>query len=196
MAIPRRPPMFDDDLIMPGSPGALERNEAKGMGTGIPSGMPMPPPPPPPPLDEEGGMDFTSASDMRAFPKQSTAPTKEVIREDIEEISEKIIEGKWKSVSDDIKQIDDFKEEAKLKITKLQENFERIGIKMEAMEKAIFGKVEEYSKGISNVNVELKAMQMVFKTMLPEFTASIKELRSLVTKAAPKLKKVAEKKTK
>ncbi len=42
--------------------------------------------------------------------------------------------------------------------------------------------MDEYSKGISDVSTELKAMQKIFQTVMPQFTANIKELQALVEK--------------
>jgi len=182
-----RKPRMPGEVYTPNSPEMLAQKEAQGMQSGgMPPGMPMPPPPPPPSMGEED-MDFTPASAMP--PPQSLAPPREVLKEDIEEISEKIIDEKWKSIEKNFRKLEDWKDETHINLTKLQEDLVRMDTKIGMMEKAIFGKVEEYSKGILDVNVELKAMQKVFKTMLPEFTANIKELRSLVSKAKPKLKK-------
>lgn len=152
----------------------LSAMQAAGMRPGAPPGLPpgMPAPPAPP------------RAPARAPPP---APVKEerltLLTEDIEEIAEAIIAERWKELTKDFEKLEKWREETETLITTLQESMKKLEEKMDDLEKAIFGKVEEYGKGISDVSSELKAMQRVFKTIMPEFTTNIKDLRELLEKA-------------
>ena len=129
-------------------------------------GMPMalPPPPPPPRYEQEGRKEDVIT----------------LLTEDIQEISEAIIAEKWGQAKKEIETMSRWREDAESKITGMQDQLKALEAKMDSLEKAIFGKVEQYSRGISDVNAELKAMQRVFSTVMPTFTANIKELQGLV----------------
>jgi len=131
-----------------------------------PSGMPPPPPPPRP-----------------------SAPPRIPV-EDIERISEAIISEKWKDVSKDLDGLKKWSEEAQNALMNLSDRMTKLEMKLDSIETAMLGKVEEYGKGIQDVGTELKAMQRVFQTVMPTFTENIKELRDIVdvTKAAGGIK--------
>ena len=65
-------------------------------------------------------------------------------------------------------------------VSNLSDRMTKLEMKLDSIEQAILGKVEEYGKSISDVGTELKAMQRVFQTTMPAFTENIKELQGLV----------------
>ena len=129
-----------------------------------PPQMPMPPAPSPPP---------------RFAPvKPST--------EEMQEIAEKIVEEKWKSAEKEIDTIRKWRDETETNLSNLSDRMTKLEMKMDSVEQAILGKVEEYGKSISDVGTELKAMQRVFQTTMPAFTENIKELQGLVEETKAK----------
>lgn len=136
--------------------------------------LPPIPPAPPPPL------------------KPVMGPSKEdvvtLLTEDIQEIAETIIEEKWSQQRKDFAKLEKWKEDVDEKLVHLEESAIALQQRMDGLEKAIFGKIEEYGKGISDVSTELKAMQRVFSTVMPQFTTNIKELQALLEGAKKKKK--------
>lgn len=130
-----------------------------------PSG-PLPPPPSPP---------------QRFFSRPST--------DEVQEVAERIVEEKWKFAEKEIDSIKKWKEDFETNLSNLSDRMTKLEMKMDSIEQAILGKVEEYGKSISDVGTELKAMQKVFSTTMPAFTENIKELQGLVEETKERKKK-------
>jgi len=113
-------------------------------------------------------------------------PSKEdvvtLLTEDIQEIAETIIEEKWNKAKKDFADVEKWKDDVGGQLKGIEENVEATKQRMDSLEKAVFGKVEEYGKGIEDVSTELKAMQRVFTTIMPQFTSNVKELQALLEK--------------
>jgi len=120
-------------------------------------------------------------------------PSKEdvvtLLTEDIQEIAETIIEEKWSRAKKEFADVEKWKEDFDERLKGIEENIEATKQRMDSLEKAVFGKVEEYGKGIEDVSSELKAMQRVFSTIMPQFTANIKEMQALLEKSKKKKNK-------
>jgi len=71
-------------------------------------------------------------------------------------------------------------------LSNLSDRMTKLEMKLDAVQQAILGKVDEYGKNISDVGTELKAMQRVFGTVMPTFTENVKDLRELVDTAKVK----------
>jgi hypothetical protein len=157
----QRPPPLD--MGPPGMPGPMP-----GPPAGIP-GLPAPtmglPPPPAPPAGIK-----------------REAPGVTLLTEDLEEISEAIIQEKWTTFTKDWGAMMDWKERIDDTVVELRTTLDNIEKKMDSIERAVLGKVEEYSKGIGDVRTELKAMQKVFGDVMPAFTENVKKLSDLAVK--------------
>ncbi len=144
---------------------------------GAPAEMPPPqaeiPPPsagmPPPPMPE-----------MPAAPEAIT-------RETIEEIAESIIDEKWEELMKGVDKILAWKEEVGKMMTKLEQEIKHLKASFEELHKGVLGKIGEYDKGIKSVGSDIKAMEGVFKKVLPTLTESVGEL-SRITKKIKKKK--------
>lgn len=128
--------------------------------------MPMPPAPPP----------------FRFTPSRPAT-------EEVQEIAETIVAEKWKESSRELESIKKWRDETESAISNLSDRMTKLEMKMDSVEQAILGKVEEYGKSISNVGTELKAMQRVFQTTMPAFTENIKELQGLVDETKSRRRK-------
>jgi len=51
------------------------------------------------------------------------------------------------------------------------------------------GKISEYDKNITDVGVEIKAMEKVFQKVLPTFTENVNKIDRLANTFSPKIKK-------
>jgi hypothetical protein len=134
---------------------------------GLPRGMPpvsLPPPPAPPVKAARGAGGVT------------------LLTEDLEEISEAIVQEKWNKFEKDWDKLMDWKDDMDESIVELRTTLKNIDDKMDTIEKAVLGKVGDYSKSIGGVKTELKAMQKVFSDVMPVFTENVKKLKELTGK--------------
>lgn len=133
----------------------------------------------------QGPMGMPPTMPAPPSPPQRATPVRIPI-EDIERVSEAIIAEKWKDVSRDIDSIKKWRDETDTALSNLSDRMTKLEMKLDAVQQAILGKVDEYGKNISDVGTELKAMQRVFGTVMPTFTENVKDLRELVDTAKVK----------
>jgi len=149
---PQRPPPID-----------FGPSREMGMGGPMDMGGPAPsiglPPPPSPPMKGKEGVTL--------------------LTEDLEEISEAIVEEKWTKFSEEWDKMIDWKEKIDDAVVELRTSLENIEKQIDTVEKAVLGKVDEYAKGMGDVRTELKAMQKVFGDVMPVFTESVKKLKEV-----------------
>lgn len=106
--------------------------------------------------------------------------------ERIEEIAEAIIDEKWKELVKQVNKIIDWKEKTEEDITSLKTEFEAMKKEFDQLKVAILEKVGEYDKNIKNVSTDLKALQQVFKDMLPGFVENVQELSKITSRLKEK----------
>jgi DNA-binding transcriptional MerR regulator len=103
-------------------------------------------------------------------------PEPKVDKEQIEEVAEAIIDEKWKEFEDDIKVIIDWKEKTENRINQFEQKIKDLSISLGNLHKGVLGKISEYDKGITDVGVEIKAMEKVFQKVLPSLTENVNKL--------------------
>lgn len=118
------------------------------------------------------------------YPFKSFAPKPST--DEIQEIAESIVKEKWKASEKEIESIKKWRDDFETNLSNLSDRMTKLEMKMDSVEQAILGKVDEYGKTISDVGTELKAMQRVFSTTMPAFTENIKELQGLVEETKAK----------
>jgi len=101
-------------------------------------------------------------------------------RERIEEMAEAIIDEKWEELVKSINKIIEWKEKVEGDITKIQQEAKDLKENYNQLQSSIIGKINEYDRNIINVGTEVKAMEKVFKDILPKFTENINELGRIV----------------
>ena len=124
---------------------------------------------------------------MQEFPQQTYAqpmpqfeqPPQQVDREQIEEIVEAIIDEKWKEFERDIKLIIEWKDKTESKIDQMDQQIRDLAGSLNTLQKSIIGKVSEYDKNLTNVGVEIKAMEKVFQKVLPSLTENVNKLERM-----------------
>jgi hypothetical protein len=161
--------------------GAVEAGPGAGPIPGEAPPGAVPPPPPeaaPPPVPGEapppGGVP------MPAAPEAGT--------ERIEEVAEAIIDEKWEELMKSVDKIVAWKETTEAKIIKMEQAMNDLKERFEELHKGILAKIGEYDKGIRDVGSEIKAMEGVFKKVLPSLTENVGEL-SRITKSMKGKKK-------
>ncbi|MEE9525131.1 MAG: hypothetical protein V3V78_00810 [Candidatus Woesearchaeota archaeon] len=180
---------------MPGAPpgGPMPESQPIGMEQAPP---PMPemqapqaqaPPPmqaPMPPIPEMA----PPMPEMQAPSAQLPPMPVEVDRAAIEEVAESIIDEKWEELMKNVDKIVAWKEETEAKLVKMEQMMKDIKERFEALHQGVLSKVSQYDKGIKGVSTDVKAMEQVFKKILPTFTANVNELSRLTKKIKPKKK--------
>jgi len=108
--------------------------------------------------------------------EQPPPPAETTNKEQIEEIAEAIIDEKWKEFESDIKIIIDWKEKTESKINKIEQQIKDMADSLNTLHKSLLGKISEYDKGITDVGIEIKAMEKVFQKVLPSLTENVNKL--------------------
>ncbi len=96
--------------------------------------------------------------------------------ERIEEIAEAIIDEKWQELVKDVKKVIEWKSIVEARLEQVDQQVKDTRASVDNMQKAIFGKISDYDKSITNVGTEIKAMEKVFQQILPTMTESINRL--------------------
>ncbi len=105
----------------------------------------------------------------------------------VEELVEAIIDEKWKEIEKDIRKIVEWKGAVETRMKEIEQKLDGLTGKFEELHTAVLTKVSEYDKNIVNVGTEIKAMEKVFKKVLPAFTENVNKL-SKITKDVGKKK--------
>lgn len=110
---------------------------------------------------------------IQPFPAPETSGG---VSERIEEIAEAIIDEKWNEIVKSINKIADWKESTEARIIRLEQQIEDLKNSFDQLHKGILGKIGEYDKNLTNISVEIDAMDKVFQKVLPIMTENVKEL--------------------
>ena len=97
-------------------------------------------------------------------------------KEQIEEIAEAIIDEKWKEFEEDVKKIIEWKDQTEVRITKLDQQIKDVVTSLNNLHKSLLNKISEYDKNITDVGIEIKAMEKVFQKVLPSLTENVNKL--------------------
>jgi hypothetical protein len=171
---------------------AMNQADIKGAVEAAPPGAgPVPPeapapgavPPPPAP-----GAVPPAPPEAPAAPEEAMPAAPEAGTERIEEVAEAIIDEKWDELMKSVDKIVVWKEATDAKIIKMEQAIKDLKERFEELHKGILAKIGEYDKGIRNVGSEIKAMEGVFKKVLPSLTENVGEL-SRITKSMKGKKK-------
>lgn len=112
-------------------------------------------------------------------PMPQFEPPQQVDREQVEEIVEAIIDEKWKEFERDIKLVIEWKDKAESKIDQMDQQIRDLVNSLNTLQKSLIGKVAEYDKNLTNVGVEIKAMEKVFQKVLPSLTENVNKLERM-----------------
>lgn len=132
-----------------------------------------------------------SQSKMSGFVKGPTAISgqeqQRLSEKDFEKLAESIVEEKWKAVEEKLEKEREWKERNEVRMATLEKSHTDLKEALESLNRAIVGKISEYDRSILSVGTEMKAMEKVFKQILPTLTDNVTEL-SRVTKELKKKK--------
>lgn len=135
----------------------------------------------PPSIPEFAPSPAEKPSAPEAMPSISE-PQKPAQRERVEELAEAIIEEKWSALTKSVDKIAAWKDRTEERILKLEEMIKNIKDQFDKLHSGVLGQVSEYSKGLSGVSSDVKALSEVFKKTLPTFTQNLAELQRITKK--------------
>lgn len=168
-------------------------------------GAGMPPPPqgmPPPPMQPGNDMNSmpppnTPYDSMNNYtPSINNNAMNDSSKQTMEEIAEGIIDEKWEELMKSVDKIIAWKDKADRKIERMEQKITDLKERFENLHSGILGKVEEYDKGIKTVGSDIKAMESVFKKIIPSFTENVGKLSRIATSMDNKSSKKSTKKRK
>lgn len=94
----------------------------------------------------------------------------------IEEIAESIIEEKWSDLVDHVNRIIEWKSSMELRLNTVDEQIKNIKSDFETLNKAILGRINDSDSIMREVSTDMKALESVFKKILPGFVENVNEL--------------------
>jgi len=100
----------------------------------------------------------------------------------VEQIAESVIAEKWEDMVKNIGDLRLWKERVETDLAGVKQEILRVQSRFENLQKAVLGKVGEYSQGITDLNAEIKAMEKVFERILGPLTKSVKDLEKVTEK--------------
>jgi hypothetical protein len=107
----------------------------------------------------------------------------------IEEVAESIIDEKWEELMKNVDKIVAWKEETETKLGKIEQAMKDLKERFESLHQGVLSKVSQYDKGIKGLGTDIKAMEQVFKKVLPTFSANVGELSRIAKKMKSPSKK-------
>jgi len=172
------------DQPAPGMPQAVPGQNPMNMPNEMPqntmqdqSANVMPPPPPPEYAQQPQS---SQTAEFQQQPQETP-----VYRQGMEEIAEAIIDEKWKDIVADINKIIEWKEKSEARIGKIEQDIKNIKENFNTLHKGVLGKITDYDQNITNVGVEIKAMEKVFQKIIPTFTENVNKL-AIITRGMNK----------
>lgn len=135
---------------------------------------------------EEGGsqsyMPKRSTNIQPSIPTFAPEPAGRANYEMIEQIAESVVSEKWEDMVKNVGDLRLWKEKVETDLAGVKQEILRVQSRFENLQKAVLGKVSEYSRGITDLNAEIKAMEKVFEKILGPLTKSVKDLEKVTQK--------------
>lgn len=100
----------------------------------------------------------------------------------VEEIAESIIEDKWNDLVESVNKIVDWKSSMEVRLGVAEEQIKAMRTDFESLQRAILGKISDSDAVMRDVSVDIKALEQVFKKILPGFVENVNELSRITSK--------------
>ena len=94
----------------------------------------------------------------------------------ISEIAESIIEEKWSELVDHVNRIIEWKSNVELKLASMDEQLKGLKSDFDTLHKSVLGRIGETDTVMREVSTDIKALEQVFKKILPGFVENVNEL--------------------
>ncbi|HDP73952.1 MAG TPA: hypothetical protein ENN46_03305 [Candidatus Woesearchaeota archaeon] len=105
----------------------------------------------------------------------------EQMMERIQEISEAIIEEKWDELIRNVQKIVKWKDRVEVRIGEIENKMAAVEDEVSKIYKSLFSKMEEYDSHIQEFGTDIKAMQQVFKELLPQFVSGVHQMNDVLS---------------
>ena len=93
-----------------------------------------------------------------------------------EQMIEAMITEKWKEFQAKIDSLTEWKEEFESKVLKVEDEIRHIKENYDRLHQGVLGKISEYDSNLKDVGSSVKAMDQVFKQVLPSLTENVNRL--------------------
>ena len=121
------------------------------------------------------------------YPQQSS---KNMNEEELELLAEKIISEKWRTLTKSTGNLNTWKKEIDFNIVTIKRDIENLSNQIKTLQEAIVGKVQEYNQNLTNIETQMKSMEMVFEKIIPPLTSNVKQLSTITEKLKDNKKKL------
>ena len=139
---------------------------------------------------ENGSMDAVQGQPEAQYPPQqgqnyTTYPSSSSgvdagMVDKIQQISEQIIEERWTDIVNNIKKVAEWKERTEDRIRNVELKLGVLTEQVKSVEESVLDRMKQYDTHVVQFSSDFKAMEMVFKDVVPKFTQGIQELSRLV----------------
>lgn len=119
--------------------------------------------------------DYQQPELAQSMPQQAIE-RKEIDSSKIAEIAESIIEDKWSDLVDHVNRIIEWKSSMELKLNAMDEQIKSLKGEFETLNKNILGRINDSDNTMREVGTDIKALEQVFKKILPGFVENVNEL--------------------
>ena len=99
--------------------------------------------------------------------------------ENIEEITEEIINEKWSEFKTKIGDIAEWKLYMEGRSKSMDDRLKRIEMSLDKLQAALLGKVQEYGQNVRDLGAEIGSLEMAFSKVLDPLMTNIKELSKI-----------------
>ena len=138
------------------------------------------------PAPEQGSTQVESQEFQEQTPQSQTQQQYETYststQQQIEEIAEEIIQEKWERFLENFGDLSIWKEKIETDALSIKQEIIRLHDRMNGVEKALAGKVQEYTDSITDVTAEIKALSKLLNQILQPLATNVKELQKLTEK--------------
>jgi hypothetical protein len=99
-----------------------------------------------------------------------------------EAIVESLVEEKWAEFQDKLKFINEWKERVDSQLMRFDQEIKLLKENFDKLHEGILGKISEYDTNLKDVGSSVKAMDEVFKRVIPSLTDSVGKLNRMANK--------------
>lgn len=129
---------------------------------------------------EQQPIEYQQAKAIPSSPYQQFAtPQPQYSYEDIQSLVEEVIDERWKEFLTTIGDITIWKAQMTDEQEAIKQEILRMQSRVDSLQAAVLGKVEEYGAGIKEVGLDMKALEKVFEKILEPLSSNIKELNRI-----------------